>query len=80
MVNFIESSKVAIWGWNYGGYVAAMSLAMDVENVFKCGIAVAPITSWLHYRKFLVQSSSILYCTNKVLYAWFRSPHSFLTL
>lgn len=39
---------MAVWGWSYGGFAAAMILAQD-EEVFHCGISVAPITSWAHY-------------------------------
>ncbi|KAL7632657.1 UNVERIFIED_CONTAM: hypothetical protein RMT77_017036 [Armadillidium vulgare] len=45
----IDSSRTAIWGWSYGGYVTALVMARDTENVFKCGISVAPVTSWLYY-------------------------------
>lgn len=46
---FIDSSRTAIWGWSYGGYVSAAALSRDVNNVFKCGISVAPVTSWIYY-------------------------------
>lgn len=32
-----------------GGYATAMTLAKDVDKVFKCGVSVAPVTSWLLY-------------------------------
>lgn len=47
--SYIDSSKTAIWGWSYGGYAAGMSLAMDFNNVFKCGMSVAPVTDWALY-------------------------------
>ncbi|KAG0710834.1 Prolyl endopeptidase FAP [Chionoecetes opilio] len=46
---FIDSSRTAIWGWSYGGYVTASALSRDFNNVFKCGISVAPVTSWVYY-------------------------------
>ncbi|KAK9306463.1 hypothetical protein QLX08_002845 [Tetragonisca angustula] len=46
---WIDSSKTGIWGWSYGGYSTAMVLATDRESVFKCGISVAPVTSWIYY-------------------------------
>ncbi|XP_045623531.1 venom dipeptidyl peptidase 4 isoform X2 [Procambarus clarkii] len=46
---FIDSSRTAIWGWSYGGYVTASVLSKDVNNIFKCGISVAPVTSWIYY-------------------------------
>lgn len=45
----IDSSRTAIWGWSYGGYVTAAAIARDKTNVFKCGISVAPVTSWIYY-------------------------------
>ncbi|XP_049831370.1 venom dipeptidyl peptidase 4-like isoform X1 [Schistocerca gregaria] len=46
---FIDRRRIAIWGQNYGGYVTAMALMKDHQNIFKCGISVAPITDWMHY-------------------------------
>lgn len=48
-LKYIDTSKTAIWGWSYGGYASAMALAMDTENVFKCGMSVAPVTDWIYY-------------------------------
>lgn len=47
-LHFIDGSKIAIFGWSYGGYVTAMALATD-DKVFSCGISVAPVTNWLYY-------------------------------
>jgi len=48
---FIDKSKVAIWGWSYGGFVTSMVLANDADqgNTFQCGISVAPVTNWIYY-------------------------------
>ncbi|KAK3858000.1 hypothetical protein Pcinc_035779 [Petrolisthes cinctipes] len=46
---FIDSSRTAIWGWSYGGFVSAAALSRDSNNIFKCGISVAPVTSWIYY-------------------------------
>ena len=40
---FVDKSRMAIWGWSFGGYNTLM--AMSVGNgTFKAGIAVAPPT------------------------------------
>lgn len=39
---YIDSSRTAIWGWSYGGYVSGMSLATDEADVYKCAVSVAP--------------------------------------
>ncbi|XP_021959118.1 dipeptidyl peptidase 4 isoform X2 [Folsomia candida] len=48
-LGYIDPEKTAIWGWSYGGYATAMALGKDSGNVFKCGISVAPVSSWLYY-------------------------------
>lgn len=48
-LKFIDPKRTAIWGWSYGGYATAMTLATDTENVYQCGISVAPVTSWIYY-------------------------------
>ncbi|XP_058818276.1 venom dipeptidyl peptidase 4 [Topomyia yanbarensis] len=47
--NFIDRNRTGIWGWSYGGYVTSMTLEKDTEQTFKCGISVAPVTSWMFY-------------------------------
>ncbi|UYV83622.1 hypothetical protein LAZ67_23001726 [Cordylochernes scorpioides] len=46
---FIGPAHVAIWGWGYGGFVTLSALAAQSEQVFRCGAAVAPVSSWAHY-------------------------------
>ncbi|XP_016661848.1 venom dipeptidyl peptidase 4 isoform X1 [Acyrthosiphon pisum] len=48
-MSFVDKNKVGIWGWSYGGYMAGMALAKDVEDVFKCALSVSPITDWIYY-------------------------------
>jgi dipeptidyl-peptidase-4 len=43
-----DPRRVGFWGWSYGGYLAAMSLARG-GDVFKAGIAVAPVVDWRYY-------------------------------
>lgn len=47
-LKFLDETRVGVWGWGYGGYVTAMLLGQQ-QNVFKCGIAVSPISDWLYY-------------------------------
>ncbi|XP_069791462.1 prolyl endopeptidase FAP isoform X2 [Narcine bancroftii] len=47
-MGFIDETRVAIWGWSYGGYVTSMVLGAGT-NIFKCGIAVAPVSNWTYY-------------------------------
>lgn len=47
-MKFLDKSRVGVWGWGFGGYVTAMILGSN-KKVFKCGIAVSPITDWIYY-------------------------------
>ena len=43
-----DRARIGIWGWSYGGYMTAMSLARG-GSVFKAGISVAPVVDWRYY-------------------------------
>ncbi|KAK6483085.1 dipeptidyl peptidase 4-like [Huso huso] len=47
-MGFIDKERMAIWGWSYGGYVTSMVLGSG-SGVFKCGMAVAPVSKWEYY-------------------------------
>uniref|UniRef100_A0A8C5X830 Dipeptidyl peptidase 4 n=1 Tax=Malurus cyaneus samueli TaxID=2593467 RepID=A0A8C5X830_9PASS len=47
-MRFVDKDRIAIWGWSYGGYVTSMVLGSG-SGVFKCGIAVAPVSRWQYY-------------------------------
>ena len=44
----IDPGQVGIYGWSYGGYMAAMALARAPET-FKVAVAGAPVTHWDGY-------------------------------
>lgn len=45
---FVDKSRMAIWGWSFGGYNTLMSMSVG-GGTFKAGIAVAPPTDWKYY-------------------------------
>jgi dipeptidyl-peptidase-4 len=47
-LGYIDKSRVAVWGWSYGGYLTAQILAKQ-QNLVKCGIAIAPVSQWELY-------------------------------
>ncbi|KAJ1526921.1 hypothetical protein ONE63_008469 [Megalurothrips usitatus] len=47
-LHFVDKRRVGVWGWSYGGFVSAMLLAKE-QDVFRCGVSVAPVTSWKLY-------------------------------
>jgi dipeptidyl-peptidase-4 len=44
----IDSSRIGIWGWSYGGFMAANCILRG-SDVFKTAISVAPVSSWRFY-------------------------------
>lgn len=46
---FVNSEKVSLWGWSYGGYLTLKTLEKDAGENFKFGISVAPVTDWRLY-------------------------------
>lgn len=47
-LDYIDKDRIGIWGWSGGGYFTLMCLAKGAD-VFKTGIAVAPVTDWRYY-------------------------------
>ena len=48
-ISYIDSTRVAVWGWSYGGFLAGNMLAEDKNNVLSCAVAVAPVVKWQLY-------------------------------
>ncbi|EGV60210.1 hypothetical protein PSN45_002042 [Yamadazyma tenuis] len=46
---YVDSDRIAIWGWSYGGFMTLKTLETDTEHVFKYGCSVAPVTDWKLY-------------------------------
>lgn len=47
--SYINDKRTAVWGWSYGGFTTLKTLEKDKGEVFKYGMAVAPVTNWLFY-------------------------------
>ena len=45
---YVDKERIAIWGWSFGGFNTLMSMS-EGRDVFRCGIAIAPPTSWRYY-------------------------------
>jgi dipeptidyl-peptidase-4 len=45
---FVDPSRVGVWGWSYGGYLTLM-LMFKAPDVFRAGVAGAPVTDWTLY-------------------------------
>ena len=46
-LDYIDGGRIGIYGWSYGGFMSALCLSKS--NLFKIGIAVAPVTNWRYY-------------------------------
>jgi len=44
---WVDPARIGIWGWSYGGFMTV--LGMENADVFRAGIAVAPVTDWHLY-------------------------------
>jgi dipeptidyl-peptidase-4 len=47
-LGFVDPERVGIHGWSYGGFMTANAL-LNAPDVFRCGVAGAPVTNWLNY-------------------------------
>lgn len=52
-LSYVDADRIALCGWSYGGYQTIMSMSMqpliDGRPLWKCGMAIAPVTSWRLY-------------------------------
>jgi dipeptidyl-peptidase-4 len=46
--DYVDPERIGIMGWSYGGYMTSLCMTKGAE-VFKMGIAVAPVTNWKWY-------------------------------
>ena len=46
--DYINASRIGIFGWSYGGYMSSNCLFQGNET-FSMAIAVAPVTNWRYY-------------------------------
>lgn len=45
---YVDPARIGIQGWSFGGFMASNALFKGAD-VFKMGIAVAPVTHWKYY-------------------------------
>ena len=46
---YVDETRLAMWGWSYGGFQTLKTLEADAGNTFSYGMAVAPVTDWRFY-------------------------------
>lgn len=61
-MGLVDGDRVGIYGWSYGGYMTLMGLCRAPE-VFKAGVAGAPVTDWdgydTHYTERYMRSPAV---------------------
>lgn len=45
---FVDEKRIGITGWSYGGYMTLYSM-LNASDVFRAGVAGAPVTDWHNY-------------------------------
>lgn len=45
---YVDPDRIGLWGWSYGGYMTLLTMGRG-GDLFKAGIAVAPVTDWSLY-------------------------------
>ncbi|QDV22161.1 DPP IV N-terminal domain-containing protein [Aureliella helgolandensis] len=61
-----DASRIGLWGWSYGGYLT--SYAMTHSQLFRAGIAGAPVTDWRNYDAIYTERYMDLPATNPAGY------------
>ncbi|KAK4167069.1 putative dipeptidyl aminopeptidase [Cladorrhinum sp. PSN259] len=47
--SYVDETRLAIWGWSFGGFNTLKTLEQDGGRTFRYGMAVAPVTDWRYY-------------------------------
>lgn len=45
---YVDPDRIGVMGWSYGGYMTSLCMTKGAD-IFKMGIAVAPVTNWKWY-------------------------------
>ncbi|MBN2722936.1 MAG: DPP IV N-terminal domain-containing protein [Deltaproteobacteria bacterium] len=65
----VDSSRIGIWGWSYGGYAVLASMTIR-NDLFAAGLSVAPPTDWTlydtHYTERYIGVNPSWYSSSKI--------------
>ncbi|KAK9914483.1 hypothetical protein M0R45_038260 [Rubus argutus] len=69
-----EAGHIGLYGWSYGGYLSAMTLAR-FPDVFQCAVSGAPVTAWDGYDTFYTEKYMGFPCQNEEGYEYSSLMH-----
>lgn len=65
---YIDKNNVCIWGWSFGGFTTIN--AMQTDTLFRCGMAVAPVTDFRMYDSGYTERFMLQPMQNEIGYRW----------
>ncbi|HJS47421.1 MAG TPA: S9 family peptidase [Gemmatimonadales bacterium] len=63
----VDSGRMGIWGWSYGGFMTLNALFRH-PDVYRMGMAVAPVTHWKYYDNIYTERYNGLITENQAGY------------
>ncbi len=51
---YVDQNRIGVYGWSYGGFMTLTAL-LNAPNIFKVGVAGAPVTDYLLYDTFYTE-------------------------
>ena len=64
---YVDPDRIGIWGWSYGGFMSLNALFRHPE-VYRMGMAVAPVTHWKYYDNIYTERYNGLITENEAGY------------
>ena len=64
---WVDQDRMGIWGWSYGGFMTLNAL-FRAPDVYRAGVAVAPVTHWKYYDNIYTERYNALPQTNRAGY------------
>jgi dipeptidyl-peptidase-4 len=62
--SWVDAERIGIWGWSYGGYMVLEAM-FNRGDVYKAGVAVAPVSDWRLYDSIYTERFMKLPADNK---------------
>lgn len=52
---YVDSERIALQGWSYGGYITLMTILQAPKGTFAAAVSGAPVTDWSRYDTFYTE-------------------------